>query len=155
MTNKTLDFVCDGMENGGRFPVEHTGRGRDASPGFSIRNLSPEAKTLAVTLEDLSHPVKNFTHWVIWNIPAGGQIRGGIPAGKRVPELGGACQGIGYGFHRYAGLKPPKGKTHTYRFTVYALDCEMRLSPRSLKSAFLRGAKGHILQTGSITADFE
>ena len=73
MTNKTLDFVCDGMENGGRFPVEHTGRGRDASPGFSIRNLSPEAKTLAVTLEDLSHPVKNFTHWVIWNIPAGGQ----------------------------------------------------------------------------------
>ena len=27
--------------------------------------------------------------------------------------------GIGYGFHRYVGPKPPKGKKHTYRFTVY------------------------------------
>lgn len=155
MENGTLDFVCIGIENGGRFPVEHTGRGRDSSPEFLIRNVSPGAKTMAVTLEDLSHPIRNFTHWVIWNIPASGEIKGGISAGSRVPELGGACQGIGYGLHRYAGPKPPKGKTHTYRFTLYILDCEIRLSARSLKRAFLKRADSHILQTGSITAHFE
>ncbi len=64
--------------------------GQDILPEFVIKNLSPNAKTLAVTLEDLSHPIKDFTHWIIWNIPAAGRIRKSIPAGKSVPALGNA-----------------------------------------------------------------
>lgn len=30
-------------------------------------------------------------------------------------------QGLAYGWYRYAGPKPPKGKKHLYRFTLYAL----------------------------------
>lgn len=150
-----LEFTCSGIENGGKFPLKHTGRGHDKSPEFIMTNLSPQAKTLAITLEDLSHPIKDFTHWLIWNIPAAKQVKSGIPAGSHVPELGGARQGIGYGFHRYAGPKPPKGNTHTYRFTVYALDCEIQLSAHSLKKAFFKKAEGHILQKGSMTAKFE
>ena len=48
-----LEFTCTGIENGGKFPIEHTGRGRDVSPEFMFSNLSPQAKTLAITLEDL------------------------------------------------------------------------------------------------------
>jgi len=103
----------------------------------------------------LSHTVKDFTHWLIWNIPAANQVQSGIPSGSHVPALDGACQGIGYGFHRYAGPKPPKGKTHTYRFTVYALDCELKLSVHSLKRVFLKKANGHIIQKGNMTAKFE
>lgn len=155
MNDTILEFTCIGIENNGKFPLENTGRGQDISPGFLIKNLSSRAKTLAITLEDLSHPVKDFTHWLIWNIPATSQVHSGIPSGNHVSALGGACQGIGYGFHRYAGPKPPKGKTHTYRFTVYALDCELRLSVHSLKKAFLKKADGHIIQKGNITAKFE
>ncbi len=155
MENNKLEFVCTGIENGGKFPIENTGRGQDISPEFVIQNLSPQAKTVAITLEDVSHPVKNFTHWIIWNIPAANQIKGAIPSGNYVSELSGACQGIGYGFHRYAGPKPPKGKTHTYRFTLYAMDCDIQLSVHSLKKSFLKKANGHILQRGSITAKFE
>ena len=155
MNNAVLEFECVGMGNGGKFPVEYTGRGQDISPEFVIKNLSPDAKTLAVTLEDLSHPIKNFTHWVVWNIPAADRIRKGIPAGKTVPELGNVCQGIGYGVHHYAGPKPPKGKKHTYRFTIYSLDCEMDLSVNSMKWSFLKKAEKHILQKGSITGEFE
>ena len=150
-----LEFTCPNIENGGKFPIEYTGRGQDISPEFLIKNLSSKAKTLAITLEDLSHPVKDFTHWLIWNIPAANQVQSGIPSGSHVPALDGACQGIGYGFHRYAGPKPPKGKTHIYRFTVYALDCELQLSVYSLKRAFLKKASGHIIQKGNITAKFE
>ena len=150
-----LRFRCSGIMDGGSFSLEHTGRGRDISPAFLLDNLSPEAKTLAITLEDLSHPIKNFTHWIIWNIPAANQVKSGISAGSHVSELDGACQGIGYGLHRYAGPKPPKGKTHIYRFTVYALDCELKLSVHSLKRAFLKKAYGHIIQKGNITARFE
>lgn len=155
MKTDALEFICTGIENGGTFPTENTGRGQDQSPEFIFKNLSPQAKTLAITLEDITHPIKDFTHWLIWNIPAANRVKSGITAGSRVPELGGARQGIGYGFHRYAGPKPPKGKTHTYRFTVYALDSEIQLSVQSLKRAFLKKAESHILQKGSVTANFE
>ncbi|MCI8672516.1 MAG: YbhB/YbcL family Raf kinase inhibitor-like protein [Lachnospiraceae bacterium] len=155
MNDTILEFTCMDIENDGKFPLRNTGRGQDISPEFLIKNLSSKAKTLAITLEDLSHPVKDFTHWLIWNIPAANQVQSGIPSGSHVPALDGACQGIGYGFHRYAGPKPPKGKTHIYRFTVYALDCELQLSVYSLKRDFLKKASGHIIQKGNITAKFE
>ena len=155
MNNTLLEFECIGMDDGRKFPIEYTGRGQDISPEFIIKNLSPNAKTLAVTLEDLSHPIKDFTHWVIWNIPATDRIKKNIPAGKTVPMLGNARQGIGYGFHRYAGPKPPKGKKHTYRFTVYSLDCEINISANSMKRNFLKKAERHIIQKGSIVGEFE
>lgn len=147
-----LTVRCPGIENG-KFLPDHTGRGRDLSPELILENLSPEARTLAVTLEDMSHPIKGFTHWVIWNLPATGRIPGAIPAGKTVP--GGGTQGVAYGLHRCAGPKPPKGRTHTYRFTVYALDCALALHSRARKKTFLRAAEGHILQSGSISGEFE
>ena len=149
---EALAIRCPGVENG-RFLLDHTGRGRDLSPELILENLSPEAVTLAVTLEDMSHPIKNFTHWVIWNLPAADRIPGAIPAGKTVP--GGGVQGVAYGLHRYAGPKPPRRTQHTYRFTVYALDCALVLHSRARKKAFLRAAEGHILQIGSISGEFE
>ena len=149
----TLDFVCKGIDDQKGFLREHTGRGEDVSPEFAISNLSPNAKTLMITLEDIYHPIKNFTHWVIWNIPVASVIPKGIPRGKQT--LGGAVQGIGYGFHRYAGPKPPRGKTHKYRFTVYALDCSLDLKAFCSKGKVLRAAKGHIIQRGEVCGYFE
>lgn len=74
MEKNTLEFECMGIKDGGKFPVENTGRGKDISPEFIIKNLSPHAQTFMITLEDLSHPIKRFTHWVIWNIPATDKI---------------------------------------------------------------------------------
>lgn len=152
MEEKILKVRCPGIENG-KFHIDHTGRGEDRSPELVLENLSPGAKTLAVTLEDMSHPMKDFTHWVIWNLPVSDKIPGAIPAGKTLP--GGGVQGVAYGLHRYAGPKPPIGKTHTYRFTVYALDCTLDLSSGARKKVFLRAAEGHILQSGSISGEFE
>lgn len=155
MENNFLSFKCAGIKIGERFPIEYTGRGENISPEFVIYNLSDKAKTLAVILEDMSHPIKNFTHWLIWNIPAAEKIMENIPAGKSVPALGDAKQGIVYGLHRYAGPKPPKGTTHIYQFTIYALDCILELKANSMKKAFLKKAEAHILQKGSITGRFE
>ena len=149
---KSLEICCPGIQNV-KFLPDHTGRGRDLSPELILDGLSSEAKTLAVVLEDMSHPIKGFTHWLVWNLPVSDRIPGAIPAGKNVP--GGGVQGVAYGLHRYAGPKPPKGRTHTYRFTVCALDCALDLSSASRKKAVLRAAEGHILQSGSILGEFE
>ena len=152
MEMETLRFRCPGLEDGGRFPLEYSGRGKNLSPEIVLENLSPRARTLAVTLEDLNHPVKGFTHWVMWNFPARKVIPGGIPKYDRL-ECG-AAQGIAYGIHRYAGPNPPIWARHRYRLTVYALDCVLGLSSSSRKKQFLKAAEGHILQRGSLTADF-
>ena len=147
-----LTVRCPGIQNR-KFLLDHTGRGEDRSPELILEGLSPGAKTLAVVLEDMSHPIPCFTHWVIWNLPAGGTIPAAIPAGRRTPE--GAVQGRAYGFHRYAGPKPPRGKRHVYRFTVYALDSALELKPGAGKRAFLRAAEGRVLQKGSLSGFFE
>lgn len=150
-----LEFDCVGINDGVKFDLEYTGRGKDISPEFVIKNLSPNAKTIIITLEDLSHPIKEFTHWIIWNIPAIDKIPKAISAGKQVASLGGAVQGIGYGFHRYAGPKPPKGKSHKYCFTIYVLDCQLDLKAFSTKKKVLKEAHDHIVQQGKICGYFE
>ena len=69
--------------------------------------------------------------------------------------MNGAVQGVAYGLHRYAGPKPPRGMRHSYRFTVYALDCALDLPGGARKKRFLRAAEGHILQRGSVSGEFE
>lgn len=151
--DEMLRLICPGLEQGGVFPQEYTGYGEDRSPEFRIENLPPEAAALAVTLEDLSHPIKGFTHWVAWDLPARECISGNLPSGREIP--GGGRQGAGYGLFRYAGPKPPKGSSHCYRFTVYALDTVLgKLPVWTGKRAFLRKASGHILRKGILTARF-
>ncbi len=155
MEKSTLEFECTGIKDGGKFPIENTGRGKDISPEFILKNLSPHARSLIITLEDLSHPIKRFTHWIIWNIPATDKIAKNIPPGKTISSPEGTMQGIGYGFHRYAGPKPPKGKSHRYCFTIYALDCKINLKPSSTKRKVLNKAYSHIIQQGEVCGYFE
>ncbi len=149
-----LIFSLPDFRNGNKFPIEYTGRGGDLSPEIVIDNLADDAKTLAVTLEDISHPIKDFTHWVIWNIPVASTIEKAIPKGKYVLDIG-ATQGVAYGMHKYAGPKPPRGKTHTYRITVYSLDCSIDLTASKRKKHFLKKAENHILQKGCLEYSFE
>ena len=149
-----LIFSLPDFINSDEFPIEYTGRGEDLSPEIVIGNLSTNAETLAVTLEDISHPIKNFTHWIIWNIPAASKIERAIPKGKYVSDMG-AAQGVAYGMHRYAGPKPPHGKTHKYRITVYALDCSINLPANKRKKHFLKKAENHILQKSCLEYSFE
>lgn len=152
----TLIFECAGISDGGRFPRRFTGRGKDVSPEIRIRNLSSDVQTLAVILEDISHPLfSGFTHWLLWDFPAAERIPGAVPAGKRLPEFENARQGFGYGMFRYAGPKPPKGQTHTYRFTVCGLDGAIGRMLLPTKSRFLKKAQGHILQMGQMEFEFE
>lgn len=155
MEHNFLEFECTGLKNDGKFPMEYTGRGENRSPEFIIKNLSSHAVTLMITLEDLSHPIQKFTHWIIWNIPATDIIQKAIPVGRTVSSLHNAVQGIAYGFHRYAGPKPPKGRCHKYCFTIYVLDCKLSLSSFSTKRNVLAKSRGHIIQQGKIYGYFE
>lgn len=137
------------FKDGNAIPIEHTGYGENISPEFRIKNLSSNAKSLVVILEDISHPIKNFTHWIAWNIKAESIIPANVGNMKNV------IQGIAYGFHKYAGAKPPKFQKHNYRYTIYSLDDTLNLSPNTMKKKLLKTIDGHILQKGTITGSFK
>ncbi|RBP98383.1 YbhB/YbcL family Raf kinase inhibitor-like protein [Bifidobacterium aemilianum] len=150
-----LEISSEAIDSHGRFKPEFTGRGENRSPAFHLQGLVPEARTLAIVLEDLTHPIfGSMTHWLAWNIPAHQEVKGGIEPGSR--NVGsGIVQGLGYGWHRYRGPKPPRGSSHNYRFTIYALDAELTLSPWHRAKGLLTAAAPHILQEASIDARFE
>ena len=132
-----------------QIPVEYTGYGKNVSPEFKIINLSTKAKSLVIILEDLSHPIKNFTHWIAWNIKAESIIP------KNIGNIDNVVQGIAYGFHKYAGAKPPIFQKHNYRYTIYSLDNTLDLSSNTMKKKLLKAIEGHILQKGTITGYFK
>ncbi len=151
-----LEIKSKSFIEGGWIPLKHSARGEDASPCFELRGIVSNAKSIAITLDDASHPIfPNYNHWVIWNIPVQEFIPEAIPHDKIVESLGGAIQGIAYGRNRYKGPKPPLKSIHIYVFTVYILDCKCELSPKNKKRDLLPALNGHILQQATISGKFQ
>lgn len=151
-----LRVTSPAFEEGGYIPLDHTGRGKDLSPRLNLEGLDEGARSLAVTLDDDSHPLfPRYNHWLIWKLPVCGEIPAGIPHGKTVPSLASAVQGVAYGRHRYRGPKPPFRWNHRYTFTVYVLDCLLTLPPDSRRRDFFEAIDGHLLQRGTLTGQFQ
>lgn len=154
MPNNTLVVTSTGFEHNGYMPVQFTGYGTDQSPPLSLRGLSPEAKALAIIMVDLDIPfIREYPHWLIWNLPAKTEIPGAIPRGETLAELSGAVQGLAYGKHEYKGPRPPGfiRTRHRYDFTVYALDSMLAIHGNSNKKALQKAMEKHVIQQGAIT----
>lgn len=137
--------------NLGAIPDRYTGKSEDVSPDLTLSEVSADAKSIAIIMDDLDIPVlPSYTHWAIWNIPPTTAISEAIPSGETVESLGGAVQGMGYGKHQYRGPNPPFG-SHRYRFHVFVLDELLPLNATAGKKEMLDTMQGHILQYGAIT----
>ncbi|MEM0139186.1 MAG: YbhB/YbcL family Raf kinase inhibitor-like protein [Ferroplasma sp.] len=114
-----MEVKISGFASEGNIPSKYTCDGDNASPGIEIKD---ENKTgfYAIVLNDPDAPSGLFTHWIIYNLPAGNNaIKGGQ---KRLEVTGdGYYQGIN-DFKKigYDGPCPPSG-VHRYFFMVYRL----------------------------------
>lgn len=151
-----LKVTSEAIENDGYIPIIYTGKGEDISPPLKLDAIDPKAKTIAIIMDDLDHPLGVYNHWVIWNIPSSfWNIPEDIPRKEVVPSLGNAIQGKSDygGKHWYRGPLPPFG-THKYIFKVYVLDAILELKNDANKAELLKAMKGHILQYGTLTGKF-
>lgn len=152
---KRIGVGCGGIDENGKFKTEFTGKGRDVSPEFTFSGIPDDAESLAIVLRDMSHPLfGEMTHWIIWNLPVVDVLPGGIARGAR-PGIGDAVQGIAYGWHRYRGPKPPKGTSHRYEFTVYAVDRQLRLGPMTSYRRLKAELNGKVVGMGNVEGTFE
>jgi len=153
---ETLNVKSKAFEEGNWIPVRYSACGEDLSPDFEIDGIALNARSIAITLDDASHPIfPNYNHWLIWNIPVQAVIPEGIPHGKYVDGLGGAIQGIAYGRNRYKGPNPPLKSIHTYVFTIYILDSKIDLDANSRRRAFLKKIDRHILEQATLSGKFQ
>ncbi len=150
--NNKLKISCPSFGKDGQIPKRHTGFAEDISPSFKIDGLTQQIRSLAIIMDDLDIPfIREYNHWLIWNLPAEDIIPENIPYGADCQN--GATQGVGYGKNRYRGPKQPPfiKKAHRYRFTIYGLDCTLNLDPSSRKTDLTKAMSGHIVKSGEIT----
>lgn len=138
----------------GRVPKQNTCDGSDTSPALNWTAPPSGTKSLALTVTDPDAPSGTFTHWVLYNLPAGStSISAGVPKQGQLPD--GSRQGRNdFGKLGYGGPCPPAGKPHRYVFTLYALDRELNLEPGATRSQVESAFDGHVIAQSELTARY-
>jgi Raf kinase inhibitor-like YbhB/YbcL family protein len=147
-----IQVTSTAFKEGEAIPRQFTCQGINISPPLEW-TPTPQAKTIAIIANDPDAPAGEWTHWLVYNLPAAtmGLIEN-MPAEEKV--AGGAMQGKNdFGKTAYGGPCPPKG-THRYFFKVYALDTELALKPGATKDQLLQAMEGHILAQGQLMGTF-
>lgn len=135
---------------GQTIPAKYTCRGQNISPPLNIYNVPAEAQSLALIMHDPDAVIGDFTHWILWDIPASTQTIGA----SSVPV--GAVQGLnGKDDIGYMGPCPPGGTgVHRYMFEVYALNRTINLESGSNRAQLTQAMDGKILSSATLTGIF-
>jgi Raf kinase inhibitor-like YbhB/YbcL family protein len=118
------------------------------SPPLAWSGIPSRAKSVALVVDDASAPITPRIYWIVFNIsPATIDIQADtLPTGAR--QARNSTGQVGYD-----APCPPRGGTHQYRFTIYALNMVLRLpagtSVRSAWEAIARHAiaRGRLPET--------
>jgi Raf kinase inhibitor-like YbhB/YbcL family protein len=141
------------FEHEGNIPQKYTCDGEDVSPPIMWTEVPTNARTLALICDDPDAPQKDFSHWVVFNIPSGsGALPEHVAASQELAD--GTRQGKNdFGKLGWGGPCPPSG-THRYRFTLYAVDTELGIPASSSKNEVEGALKGHVIDTAQLRAAY-
>ena len=148
-TMHQMKLTSTAFEENGLIPKEYTCDGKDVNPPLTLGGVPPEAKSLALIVDDPDAPMGTWVHWVMWNIEPGLKSIGqnSVPAG--------AVQGLNdFRTNRYGGPCPPSG-THRYFFKLYALDAMLKIGPKSTKADLEKAMAGHIVGQGQLMGTYK
>jgi hypothetical protein len=143
-----LEISSGDFSAGGSIPRRFTCEGKNDNPNIKIDGAPERTRTFALILDDRDAPGGKFTHWLVWNIPRETKefTRGSVP--NRVQ------QGVNdFGKVGYSGPCPTSGE-HRYTFHLYALDTELKLSPKAHRRDVDTAIAGHILGEAKIMARY-
>ncbi len=96
--------------------------GENKSPSLSWAHVPKGTKSFALTVFDPDATSgSGWWHWIVYNIPSNvKKINEGASQTDQMPK--GSLESLNdFGFHGWGGPCPPKGETHHYTFTLYAL----------------------------------
>lgn len=156
-TDTPLQLTTSAFEGGEPIPEEFSCVGADRSPPLSIGNVPEGTASIALVVDDPDAPDGPFTHWLLWDVPPDvSSIPAAVPTTPTVESLGGATQGENdFGDVGYRGPCPPSGSTHTYRFTLYALDSPLGVSAGANREIVQSAIAERRIASDRLTGTFE
>jgi Raf kinase inhibitor-like YbhB/YbcL family protein len=149
----SLILTSPAFRAGTGIPHAYTCDGDDVSPPLAWANVPPNAKSLALIVEDPdapdpAAPQRIWLHWLMYNIPPDTKS---LPPAVRQPDLpAGTREGvndwkrIGYG-----GPCPPVGR-HRYFHKLYALDLVLPDLGNPGRAELEEAMRGHIIEQAEL-----
>jgi Raf kinase inhibitor-like YbhB/YbcL family protein len=138
-----MKITSSAFQQGTNIPSKFSCDGANTNPPLQISDVPPEAKSLALIVDDPDAPSGLFTHLAVWNIS---------PQTRTIGE-GSAPKGVqgtnDFGRSGYGGPCPPSG-SHRYYFKIFALDRELDLPFGAKRSQLDAAIKGHVVGQGEL-----
>lgn len=131
--------------NGGDISKKFSCDGGDVSPAFSWSGAPQGTQGLVLMGDDPDAPGGDWTHWVLYDLPAGTSSLPENLGKLEQPATGGHQGKNDFGKIGYGGPCPPPGKPHRYFFKLYALDRELNLKSGASKKEVEQAMRQHIL----------
>jgi Raf kinase inhibitor-like YbhB/YbcL family protein len=154
-SSMSIKLTSTAFQLGAAIPKQYTGDGEDRSPPLKWAEPPSGTKSLALICDDPDAPRGTWVHWVLFNLPSQTcELEEWVPTTETLGD--GAKQGKNdFGNIGYGGPAPPKGKSHRYFFTLYALDVAVDLPPGATKAQLMEAMKGHILAEGQLMGNYK
>jgi Raf kinase inhibitor-like YbhB/YbcL family protein len=148
-----MQITSSAFTEGGKIPSKFTCEGDNINPQLQFSQVPPEAKTLALIMDDPDVPEfvrkdRMWVHWVVFNIP---------PSTKQIPENSSPPGTPGKntsGEPAYEGPCPPD-REHRYFFKLYALDTKLNLPEGATKKEVEAAMQGHIIAKAQLMGRYE
>ena len=127
--------------------------GKNVSPALAWSGAPKGTKSFAVSIFDPDAPTgSGFWHWWVADLPASTtSLPKDAGSGKGLP-LGAVQVRNDFSLSGYGGPCPPKGSTHHYQITVYALDVDkLDIDANASLAVVGFNVHGHTLAKATLT----
>lgn len=132
-------------------PKPYTCDGINMSPEMDWQNAPQNTQTFALIVSDPDAPGGTFYHWVIYNLP---KSSAKIPENAKSLPIGTQSALNSFGNRAYNGPCPPKGSTHHYIFSLYALNTSLQLADNADAAAVKQAMQNHVLGVAEFSLEF-
>lgn len=152
----SLKLTSMAFADGEAIPSKYTCEGDDISPPLAWSDVPPNAKSLALIVDDPdapdpAAPKMTWVHWVLYNLPT--NVSSLPAATKQLPA--GALSGLNdWKRTGYGGPCPPIGR-HRYFHKLYALDTVLPDLGKPTKAAIEAQMKGHIIAQTELVGTYQ
>lgn len=146
-----MKLLSSAFNHKSKIPDKYGYKFANVSPPLIIEDVPPNAKSLALIMDDpdaLSAVGKVWVHWILWNIPPNTRYI----SENSIPEN--SIEGISdFGEIGYGGPAPPD-KEHKYFFKLYALSNKLDNQTGSSKNDIEKSMKSLILDEVELIGKF-
>lgn len=148
-----LTLTTTAFRDSESIPAEFTCDGADRSPELRWTGAPAGTRSFALIVHDPDAPRGDFTHWVLYNIPADILL---IPEGVETSAIGDPGTND-FDKRGYGGPCPPSGHgRHRYYFTLYALDIGRLPAEKGAKRAEVEAEiEGRVLGQARLMGVYE